>query len=384
MTDLFTASTLPPTGATTAASRSRSGNGRDRKAARRRKLRRQVRTLLVLVITLAAVAGAGWFVFRETDLFGFVSPLESKDFPGPGGEQVQVEIAPGAPGEAMGQALYDAGVVASVGAFVEAYEANPNAQLIQAGTHVMLTEMRAADAVALLAKNEKVELKLTIPEGYTVAQVVDRAVEVTGLDRAAFDAALADPASIGLPAEAGGKAEGWLAPSTYYVVPNDTPASLLSQMVQQTVGSLTQRGVPQDQWQAVLTKASLVEREAKFPQDRPKMARAIENRLERGMTLDIDASTAYGLGKPGTELTYEDNHDANNPYALYVHLGLPPTPIANPGSSALDAVLNPEPGDWVFWVAVNLDTGETKFAETIQQHNKNVEELRAWQAANGG
>lgn len=385
VTDLFTSATpLPPTGATRQA-RSRTGNVKDRKAAKRRKRQKRLRTFVVLIVALAVVGAAGYVVSRQaSSLFGFVNPLDAKDFPGPGGEQVQVEIAEGSTGNDMGQALYDAGVVASVEAFVEAFEDNPNAPLIQSGVHVMLTEMKASDAVALLVKNEKVELKLTIPEGYTAAQVVARAVEVTGLPRADFDAALADPASFGLPAEAGGQVEGWLLPSTYFVTPSDTAAGLLGQMVQGTVQTLTERQVPQDQWQGVLIKASLVEREAKFAPDRPKMARAIENRLDRNMLLQVDAAVAYGAGKPGTELTSDDLANADNPYNTYKHTGLPPGPIASPGVASVDAVLNPEPGDWLFWVAVNLDTGETKFAVTNAEHEKNKAELDDWLAANGG
>lgn len=384
MTDLFTTpAPLPPTGATRV---TRSRNSvRDRKAAKKRKRQKRLRTFLVLLVAIGLVGAAGYVVSRQADsLFGFLSPISAKDYPGPGVEQVDVEIAQGSSGTDMGQALYDAGVVASVEAFVEAFEANPDAPLIQSGVHVMLTQMKASDAVALLVKNEKVELKLTLPEGYTAQQVVDRAVEVSGLPRADFESALADPASIGLPAEAGGNVEGWLFPSTYFVTPSDTAAGLLQQMVQETVSTLTAHQVPQDQWQTVLTKASLVEREAKFAPDRPKMARAIQNRLDRGMMLEIDAAVAYGAGKPGTDLTPEDLSNAGNPYNTYEHAGLPPGPIASPGIASLEAVLNPEPGDWIFWVAVNLETGETKFAETLQDHNKNVAELRAWQEANGG
>ena len=153
-------------------------------------------------------------------------------------------------------------------------------------------------------------------------------------------------------------------------------------MTAQTVAVLTQKGVPQDQWATVLNKASLVEREARLPEDRPKVARAIENRLAKEMPLDIDSSVAYGLGKPGTGLTTADTQDANNPYNTYKHLGLPPTPIASPGAASIDAVLAPAEGDWLFWVTVNLDTGETLFATTYDEHLANVELLRAWQAEN--
>ncbi len=185
---------------------------------------------------------------------------------------------------------------------------------------------------------------LGIPEGLTVSQIATKISEKLAIPIEEVNAALADPAAIGLPAEANNNPEGWLFPATYDIEPNATPASVLSQMTAQTVAVLTQKGVPQDQWATVLNKASMVEREARLPEDRPKVARAIENRLAKEMKLDVDATVAYGLGKPGTGLTTADMEDASNPYNTYRHLGLPPTPIASPGAASIDAVLAPAEG----------------------------------------
>ncbi len=172
-------------------------------------------------------------------------------------------------------------------------------------------------------------------------------------------------------------------PKTYTVQPGDDATTLLTAMVDQTKKELESLGVDKSDWEDTLIKASLIEREAKHAPDRPKMARAIENRLDRDMILQIDASVAYGLGKPGTELTRADLRDPENPYNLYEHIGLPPTPIANPGASSVEAVVNPADGDWIFWVAVNLKTGETKFSETNAQHEVYKQELEAWMKENG-
>jgi UPF0755 protein len=378
VTDLFTAPPRPQADPAFPGPRS------VRRAQRRRKRGKRGRSLVVLLVALVLVGGAGYAVWSNLDsLTGLTTPLESKDYPGPGGDQVDVEIAEGATGAAMGEALYEAGVVASVSAFTEAFEANPDSVLIRPGTHTMLEEMSARDAVALLVKNATVDLQLTIPEGYTVDQIVERAVQVTGLPAKDFEAALNRPGKIGLPKQAGGKAEGWLYPDTYMVKPDDTAVGLLSQMVERTRGVLKERNVSGADWQTVLTKASLVEREGFHAEDKPKIARAIDNRLEDGMFLEIDAAVAYGAGKPGTELTRADTENPKNPYNTYERTGLPPGPIANPGEVSIDAVLNPAPGDWKFWVTVNLDTGETKFADDFAEHQTYVQELRDWQAANG-
>jgi UPF0755 protein len=339
---------------------------------------------VVLLVALVLVGGAGYAVWTNLEtLTGLTNPLEFKDYPGPGGDQVDVEITGGATGTDMGEALYDAGVVASVAAFTKEFEANPDSVLIRPGTHTMLEKMSARDAVALLVKNATVDLQLTIPEGYTVDQIVERAVQVTGLPAEDFEAALERPGKIGLPKQARGKAEGWLSPDTYMVKPDSTAVELLSEMVGRTTAVLKERNVSGSDWQTVLTKASLVEREGFHAEDKPKIARAIENRLEDGMFLQIDAAVAYGAGKPGTELTRADLNNAKNRYNTYEHTGLPPGPIANPGEVSIDAVLNPAPGDWKFWVTVNLDTGETKFADDFAEHQAYVQELREWQAANG-
>src|SRR5690606_10260116 len=111
------------------------------------------------------------------------------------------------------------------------------------------------------------------------------------------------------------------------------------------------------------------------------MARAIQNRIDKNMRLEIDAAIAYGLNKPGTELTRTDL-DTDGPYNLRMRAGLPPTPIASPSADSIHAVMNPADGPWIFWCTVNLDTGETRFTDNYDEHRANVAELRAWEEAN--
>ncbi|MCA5894669.1 endolytic transglycosylase MltG [Isoptericola sp. NEAU-Y5] len=382
MTDLFEHPALqqPPA----PSSRSRSSAGK--RAAAKRRRRRQQRTAVVLVVVLGVVGAGGYLLWDQVDDFaGDLAFWNSsaEDYPGPGGEAVEVVIPEGATGGQMGGVLHDAGVVASVDAFTQAFGANPAASGIQPGTYQLLSQMKASDAVAALVKNEKVQTDVTIPEGYTVAQIVDRVASVTTITAEELEAALEDWESIGLPKQADGNAEGWLFPKTYTVQPDDDATSLLSAMVEQTKAELEEAGVDKADWEETLIIASLIEREAKHDEDRPKMVRAILNRIEQGMPLQIDATSAYGLNKPGTELSSEDVRNADDPYSTYAHVGLPPTPISNPGAASIDAVGHPADGDWLFWITVNLDTGETKFSSTNAQHEEYRQELRAWQAENG-
>jgi UPF0755 protein len=115
----------------------------------------------------------------------------------------------------------------------------------------------------------------------------------------------------------------------------------------------------------------------------PKVARVIENRLAQGMLLQLDTTVNYATGKTGLTTTDEDRANPS-PYNTYVHAGLPPGPITNPGEEALRAVLSPAPGAWMFFVVVNPDTGETRFAVTAEEHQQNVALFQAWLRAHPG
>ena len=351
------------------------------------KERRRRRSSIALVVSLVLVLGAGWFVYeRVLPMFASDSPtveVASDDFPGPGSGSVEVVVEPGDTGAAIGRTLAEAGVVASVEAFTRAYAANPDAVAIQHGTYTMLLEMNAAEAVErLLDRANRVELRVTIPEGYTVEQILRVASARTQIPIEEFEAAAEDPRGLGVPKGNKKQLEGWLFPATYTVEPGDTAEDILGAMVAKTIKELTRLDVPDDDWQDVLIKASLVEREVNRDADRGKAARAIENRLDKGMTLGIDATLAYGLGKSGLELTKSDL-ESDHPYNTRTQVGLPPTPIGSPGLASIEAVLDPPEGAWEYWVTVNLLSGETLFAETYAEHLENVALLDKWIEENG-
>jgi len=355
-----------------------------RKAHERRKRRR--RSVVIVMMALLLVAGAGYVVWSVAgDMFrGGGGNQQASDFTGPGHGTAQVVINPGDTGTAMAKTLVDAGVVATPHAFTTAFTANPDSGSIQPGTYNLYLEMPAKDAVAaLLNPVNRVSYKVTVPEGFTAQQTFERIASVVpSVTVDDLTAAVADPA-IGLPAQAGGHIEGWLYPATYQFEPDATAPQMLKAMVAKTTQVLTAKGVPANRWQDVLIRASLAEREARTPEDRAKVATGIQNRLDREMQLGIDSALAYGLGKPGTAITKADK-ESDNPFNLYKKLGLPPTPIASPGDVSIDAVLHPTPGPWVYWVTVNLETGETLFADNYDDHLVNVQKLREWEAANGG
>jgi UPF0755 protein len=356
------------------------------RAERDRRRRRRRRNVLALFVVLAVIGGAA-FAFMKWGMpliDEITAPSEpvAEDYPGPGHTPTEVEIPAGATGGDMATVLFDAGIVASRQAFITAFAANPSAPSIQPGTYRLLLQMKASEAVtALLNPENRVQNRVTIPEGRTVGQILEALSAKTTIPIEEFEAAMADTAATGLPAEAGGNYEGWMFPDTYTFEPGTTPSEMIAAMTAQMTAVLDARGVPVEDRMRVLTIASLVEREAGADMDRPMMARAIQNRLDQGMPLQVDASVAYGAGVPGTELT-QTHLTTDTPYNTYTRTGLPPTPIAAPGAASIDAVLAPADGPWLFWVTINLDTKETRFAETYAEHQENVALLRQWQAEN--
>ncbi|WP_019137102.1 endolytic transglycosylase MltG [Cellulomonas massiliensis] len=360
--------------------RDRSGAGAGPSRRRRQERRR---TAVVVVVVLGLLLGAGFVVYS---LLGDLLPDGSggggsaQDYPGPGSGSATVVVAQGDTGADIGASLVEAGVVASTQAFTEAFEANPDSGQIQPGTYRLLQAMPAAQAVeSLLDPSSRELLKVTIPEGLTAEQIVERISEKTLIPVDELKKTLKDGDSYGLPKQAKGEPEGWLFPATYEIDGEPSAAGILEQMTAKTVAVLRGLDVPKDEWETTLIKASIVEREAKRDEDRGKVARGIDNRLAKPMLLQIDATVAYGL-EDGQTLSAKTKADASNPYNTYVHEGLPPTPIASPGQKSIEAAVDPTPGDWLFWATVNFDTGETLFTADYAQHQRNLEQMREWVA----
>ncbi len=342
-----------------------------------------MRTAVIILMSLAVAIAAG--VWAVPTVRGLLDNSPD-DYDGPGSGEVTIEIPAGATGSDIAELLFANGVVASTEAGVAALNDNPGSSRIQAGAYMLMAEMRAEDAVAaLLLPESRVEITITVPEGFVYWQVFERIEATFGFPMADIEAAALDTVAIGLPEEAGGQIEGWLAPATYPFSPSATVTDVLQAMVAKTVSNLTSAEVPAEQWQSTLIAASIVEKEG-LPQYFPQIARVIDNRLNLENTgtnglLQMDSTVNYGLGITGGVPTPEQIQE-DTPFNTYIHPGLPPTPIGAPRVEAITAVLNPVEGPWLYFTTVNLDTGETKFAETYEEQLVLVEELRAWNEAN--
>ncbi|MGY1749493.1 endolytic transglycosylase MltG [Modestobacter sp. SYSU DS0511] len=342
--------------------------------------RRPVTIVLSLLVLAGLVAG---IVFGGQALWRTLNPV-SEDYTGQGTGSVEVRVNEGDSLRAIARSLVSADVIASTGPFLEAAEANDSATGIQPGVYEMRQQMSGASALDLMLHPEtRMVTKVTLREGLTVSQTLSRLAEATGIPLAEWEAAAADPAALGLPAYAGGMLEGFLFPATYDVTPDDTPVSVLSAMIARADQVLTQLGVPVEQRLEVVTKASIVQAEAGNVTDMGMVAQVVENRLRDGMALQMDSTVNYANGKGGITTTPEDRANPS-PYNTYLHPGLPPGAIGNPGEDAIKAVLDPTPGEWRYFVVVDPDTGETRFAVTGQEHQQNVVLFQQWLQDNPG
>ncbi len=366
----------PPAGPDTDPPGSRRGSG-DRQ---RRRRRRRIRSLIVLVLALLVI-GVGVVAVSSPlkDLADQVT--QPDDYPGPGSGSTEVVVETGDSGRDIASTLAAADVVKTERAFSAVAGSDPRAATIKPGTYALPTKMSAKGALgALLDPASLQQYSFTIPEGLTALKALERVADVTGTSVEELRAATASPA-VPLPPEAEGDLEGWLFPVTYDFPLDATPVDIVSAMVERTAAALDVAGVPVEQREEVLTKASLIQAEAGPSDDMAKVSRVIDNRLSTGMQLQFDTTVNYATGKTGLTTTDEDRA-SDSPYNTYLVDGLPPGPISNPGEEAITAALNPVDGPWLFFVVVNPDTGETRFATTKEEHDENVKVFQAWARAN--
>jgi UPF0755 protein len=252
--------------------------------------------------------------------------------------------------------------------------------LIATGAVVAGTAV-AVPLLSLEGEGDARPTSLVIPEGWRSGQIYEAVDKVLALPVGTTKKSIAK-AGLKLPNDAESNPEGYLFPATYPLEKKSTPASLLSFMVntanQKFNGAPVAAGAQRNAmnvYQAV-TIASIVQAEAASKADMGKVARVIFNRLERGMPLQMDSTINYALNRATLKTTSSDTR-LDSPYNSYQRMGLPPTPIDNPGEDAMRAAINPPPGDWLYFVTVK--PGDTRFAATYEEHQRNVAEFNAAQ-----
>ncbi|MCS5712996.1 endolytic transglycosylase MltG [Herbiconiux sp. CPCC 205716] len=358
-----------------------SGGGRP---PRERRRRRWVTPVIVLVVILGLIAGAGafvWNVFGEQVQSLIAGSPAADDYEGAGTGEVDFVVNDGDVGETIGDNLASQGVIASSRAFYELLLDQDPAPVFQAGTFKLAEKMSAQAALdALQNPDSKIDFTVTIPEGSSAKGIYQELTDVTGIPIEEFQAVGANYAALGVPANAP-SIEGFLFPATYVFQPGETATHMITTMVNRSFQSLDAAGVAPDDRLRVLSLAALIQKEAGSVEDMAKVSRVFTNRLDQGWNMESDATVAYGAGHSRVETTQAEREDPNNIYNTYYYPGLPVGPISNPGDDAINAALHPADGPWMFFVTVDLDTGETVFSTTADEHAAAVERLQAWWAA---
>jgi UPF0755 protein len=248
---------------------------------------------------------------------------------------------------------------------------------VRAGIYELTTNMTPSEAFAVITEPPPAAptVRLTIPEGYRLTQIADRVHEVIGIPADRFlDAAGRSRKSLPPYLPKGKPLEGFLFPQTYEFLAHGTsPNDVIDRLLQEfgtEVASLPWQnadrlGVTPYQ---VVTVASMIEREAKVPRDRPLIAAVIYNRLDLGMSLGIDATVEYIDPDPENGLTASD-FLIHSPYNTRLHPGLPPTPIASPGLASLQAALDPAGVGYLYYVLCGAD-GHHVFSTSNAQFEK--------------
>jgi UPF0755 protein len=353
----------------------RSG-GRGGGRGRGRKKKSGFAVLLSFVIIFGLIGGGGWYGYSFLKKqFG---PPE--DYSGKGeAASVVFVVESGWNGTKIANELKKAGVTKSVEAFTQAMAKDAEQRHVEAGAYVLHPKMPAALALDVLG-DPKQQQAVTVTEGMRASAVYTKLSKQMNVPVEEFEKAAKDPA-IGLPDYAKGNIEGFLFPAKYPAAPGLKPVDVLKKMVDTSKKKFIDFGLEDKAKQLnmtpydVLKIASVVQAEAgPKKEDAGKVARVIDNRLADKMQLQMDSTVNYGMERSEIKVSVADTKK-DHPWNTYTRQGLPETPINNPGKIAIEAALNPTAGDWIYFVTVNTDTGETKFTKSKSEHDKNVDQF---------
>ncbi|TPF97023.1 hypothetical protein EP30_04895 [Bifidobacterium sp. UTCIF-39] len=352
---------------------------------RKQQRARQVKVIIAVVFVLLLLV-CGWLVFSKIggarDALQ-VTRTEAADYPGPGSGDVEFTVETGQNSVQIGDNLEKAGIVKSSAAFQQAVKNAGLENHLQPGVFQLQYRMKSDAVVKILTDSNNAKGFLVVNPGERLSTVLDQAADLSGIDRSEFQAIVEGKGEGILPAEAGGSFEGWLEPGNYNVRESKSAADIMKTMVDKRIAKLDSLGVPTgDDRERILKIASIAEGEVNKSDYYGKVTRVVENRLAKDMPLGMDSVIAYGNNVEPRALTKTMLSDTSNPYNSRVQKGLPPTPINQPGDNAIRAAMHPEDGDWLYFVTVNLDTGETKFTADENEFQQFSKEYEDWEANN--
>ncbi|RSU14405.1 aminodeoxychorismate lyase [Vagococcus elongatus] len=355
-----------------------------RRRSERKKENKLVGKIVLAVITAlvvtVAIVGISFYRYWQAGL----KPLNPKD-----DQLVQVNIPIGSSNKSIGSILEEEKVIKS-GMVFTYYMKTENITDFKAGYYQMSPNMTLDEIAVLLQQGGTKEpealadARVSIPEGYSADQIAELFADKTKIKKEEFLDVLKDESffeelyqDYGKLLESAKKAqdvryrlEGYLFPATYNYYKEKSIKDMIREMVDKTNSELAARQESLDQsgmtTQQVLTLASLVEKEGVEKEDRRNIAQVFLNRIKADMPLQSDISVLYAMEKHKVHLSNKDT-EIDSPYNLYINKGFGPGPFNNPGIEAIDAVLNPEPNTYYYFLA-NIETHKVYFAETYEEH----------------
>ena len=315
---------------------------------------------MLFLVVLCAAGAAGWLVLAP---FG----PETETF---------VEVAPGTSAVRIGKQLEAAGIVRSRYAFDLVRSVKRGT--LRAGEYRFDHAATVVEVYARIARGDVYTKTVVVPEGANLFDIATR-LEQAGFGTQQEFLTAARQTRLVADLDPGAKSlEGYLFPDTYHFGRRTTPEQIASAMVKRFRTAAEEIGLKENVHR-VVTLASLVERETAVDGERPLVASVFENRLSKKMPLMTDPSVIYGLElqRLWRGSIYASDLKRDTPYNTYLHAGLPPGPVANPGMRSLRAAMEPARTDYLYFVAAGDNPqGHSIFASTLEEHNRNVAEYR--------
>jgi UPF0755 protein len=317
---------------------------------------------LALLLASAAVAALVW--------------VWSEDRPADNSTAQRFHIAAGEPLAVTSQRLAESRLIRNPLVFRWLYQVWLGDGAFPSGTFAVPGGLTAREAAVFFRHAQPLQIKVTVPEGWTSTKIARLLEEKQIVSSTEFLSVVAHPESLGAAAKGLTSLEGRLFPDTYQF-PLDTPAADVAKAFVQTFEARTAAWSAKftpEQWDQRIILASIVEREYRAPEEAPLIASVFENRIEKGIALGSCATIEYilteVLGRPHPKRIFFVHTQIPSPFNTYLHKGLPPGPIANPGMTALKAAFEPAATDYLYFVVADAAKGTHTFSSNYSQHEK--------------
>lgn len=297
--------------------------------------------LIIFIVIFVGIAGFAIYFERTINARGT-------------GTEKEFVVRSGQSTSEIAKNLENAGLIKS--AWVFAYYAKFRAELIQVGVYKLSPAQNMKEVLEILASGKTSEDIITIPEGWRLTQIDEHLAKEGIIQKGALTrVASAD--------------EGYLFPDTYRFLPNSKPEDIRREMMTNFDNKTSELQLKRE----TVILASIVEREAKFDEDRAKIAGVYLNRLEKNMKLEADPTVQYAKGS-WAQITTADYKNVNSPYNTYLNLGLPPGPICNPGLKSIEAALHPVKDGFLYFF--HQSDGHAVFSTTLEEHEANLKKYQ--------